>query len=402
MGFRAKRSMGFKKFQGLFTFMVLVLQVAVKELVDADSSRTYPYEYQWPAIQWACESLLDIHLVTDPSPVKQSTRDLCLRIRGGRLGKGSGRKEAVIDAPVSTQTTKNFTQSETIVVQKAASLEFAPSPAEGRDDVESSPIDSAGNAIPETYVFSVFHGNDGSESDPDGIPRRFLAMQHGNREKAKKALEATIEWRKGSNIDSILARPHPKFDVCKKVFPHYFCGRDDTNHVILLQRPGLISIPIAKANGLTGEDLLFHYVYEMEYLWQITERENPDATMTSVIDLTGLNVSVLRRADLLRTLKMFCTTMDAHFPLRSHRTLLINAPKWFGAVYKLVSPLLRESTKQKITILSKGKLQDETLESLLSECPLPPGKSIEDFPASEMEMQLRAFVSIGWLAFGHQ
>jgi hypothetical protein len=131
----------------------------------------------------------------------------------------------------------------------------------------------------------------------------------------------------------------------------------------------------------------------MEYLWQITEQNDPDATMTSVIDLTGLNISVLRRAELLKVAQMFCTTMDAHFPQRSHRTLLINAPKWFGAIYKLISPLLRESTKQKIQIFSKGKKQDDALQNLLSECPISSGKKIEEMPPSDMEVELRNFVS---------
>jgi hypothetical protein len=394
MGFRAKRSMGFKKFQGMFTFMVLVLQVAVKELVDADSSRSYPYEYQWPAIQWSCEPLLlDGQLITDLPPLKQTTRDLCLKIRGGRLWKGNDARRAVM-VDIDVEQEQNVTESKTIVIEKTSFSDKSASPIVHSEESESSGANPVEQSVPGGYIFSVYHPNDGSESDPDGIPRRFLAMQKGDREKAKKALEATSEWRQKDGIDSILARPHPKFDICKTVFPHFFCGRDDTNHVILLQRPGLINLPIGKANGLTGEDLLYHYVYEMEYLWQVTERDNPDATMTSIIDLTGLNISVLRRAELLRTLQLFCSTMDAHFPLRSHRTLLINAPKWFGAIYKMVSPILRESTKQKITILSKGPVQDEALESLMSECPIPAGKSIEAVSASEMEVQMRDFVSI--------
>eukprot|EP00539_Tryblionella_compressa_P016476 CAMPEP_0178839374 /NCGR_PEP_ID=MMETSP0746-20121128/13833_1 /TAXON_ID=913974 /ORGANISM="Nitzschia punctata, Strain CCMP561" /LENGTH=362 /DNA_ID=CAMNT_0020502425 /DNA_START=154 /DNA_END=1242 /DNA_ORIENTATION=- len=344
--------MRFGKFQSLFTFMVLVLQVAVNELVDADTSRTYPYVYQWPAIQWACEPLLETPFPADLPPLKRKTRNLCLKLRGGKLGGGKGES--------TTAST-----------------------------IEADEFDVS--LVSDEFVFSLFQENDGSESDPDGIPRRYLKMQNNKRDNAKKALEATIEWRKEHNVNSILARPHPKFDVCKEVFPHYFCGRDDSNHVILLQRPGLINLPLAYANGLTGEELLFHYVYEMEYLWQIIEKENPDATMTSIIDLTGLNISVLRRAELLKVAQMFCTTMDAHFPQRSHRTLLINAPKWFGAIYKLISPLLRESTKQKIQILSKGKKQDEALKDLLSECPNSTGQQLEEIPPSDMEAELRNF-----------
>lgn len=107
------------------------------------------------------------------------------------------------------------------------------------------------------YSFNLFQEKDGSEADPDGIPRRFLRMQNDKRDQAKKAVEATLKWREENDIDTILARPHSKFDVCKKIFPQYFCGRDDDNHIILLQRPGLIDLSMAMDNGLSGEDLLY-------------------------------------------------------------------------------------------------------------------------------------------------
>ncbi|KAG7342932.1 CRAL/TRIO domain containing protein [Nitzschia inconspicua] len=377
--------MRFGKFQSLFTFMVVVLQVAVNELVDADTSRTYPYVYQWPAIQWACEPLLDaLAIVDDLPPLQRKTMNLCLKLRGGKLG---GRDKAASTLTTSVIEKTNETKTETIVVAKSSTMHAS----ESTIDTSSTTSTTSSTRLSEEYTFSVFQENDGSETDPDGIPRRYLKMQGNKRDQAKRALEATIEWRKDHGVDTILARPHPKFDICKDVFPHYFCGRDDSNHVILLQRPGLINLPLAHVNGLTGDELLFHYVYEMEYLWQIVERDNPDATMTSVIDLTGLNVSVLRKTDLLAVVKKFVSTMDAHFPQRSHRTFLINSPKWFGAMYKLMSPLLRESTKEKIQIYSKGKKQDEAMKKLLSESTIPAGKGIEDLPPNEMEIQLRSF-----------
>jgi hypothetical protein len=341
--------MRFGKFQSLFTFMVLVLQVAVNELVDADTSRTYPHVYQWPAIQWACEPILEAMYFGDLPPLKQKTINLCLKLRGGRLG-GKDKSGGASTLPVAERT--NETVRETVIVQKSSSSQTSTTSTDNVTTKESENVIVASTIIND-YKFSVFQDKDGSETDPDGIPRRYLKMQNNKRDQAKKALESTIEWRKQHEVDTILARPHPKFDVCKDVFPHYFCGRDDSSHVILLQRPGLINLSLARANGLTGEELLFHYVYEMEYLWQVIEKENPDATMTSVIDLTGLNVSVLRKPELLAVAKMFVTIMDAHFPQRSHRTFLINAPKWFGAMYKLLSPLLRESTKEKIKIYAK-------------------------------------------------
>jgi len=220
-------------------------------------------------------------------------------------------------------------------------------------------------------IFSLFQKGDGSESDPDGIPTRYLIMQNHKREAARNALEATLQWRREHNIDTILTRPHPKYDICKTVFPHAFVGRDPQGHVVFVQRPALIDLAAGRRNQLTNQDLLLHYVYVNEYLWQILEADQPLQTMTSVMDLTGLNIQMIKKTDLIGFLKIFVTTMDSHFPQRAHQTLLLNAPKWFNVLYKLVTPVLRESTKAKIAIYSRGKRQDEALKKFL-------GKSAHD------------------------
>lgn len=324
-----------------------------------------------PLLQWACgvldeklEAGLEIEIAIEHREQPQRFKlGVCNRFRGGQLDQNETEL-------VATETSTEEKVSTTLTVEQTDRLDYSTSP----------------------YAFSVFQEGDGSQEDPDGIPTRYLNMQGQRRENAKNALEATLTWREANDIDTILARPNPTFDVGKRVFPHYFCGRDDTNHVILLQRPGLIDLKLAEANGLTGDDLLYLYVYEMEYLWQIIE-PTPNGTMTSIIDLTGLNLSIITKRELMNVVQKFCSTMDAHFPQRSHKTLLINSPKWFGAIYKLISPLLRESTKQKISILTKGESQDEALKSLLSQCPIDANEKLEDVPPAQMEQDLRDFVS---------
>jgi CRAL/TRIO domain len=155
-----------------------------------------------------------------------------------------------------------------------------------------------------------------------------------------------------------------------------------------------------------------------EYLWQIVEADRPLAKMTSIIDLQGLNLSVLRQGDIIGFLKIFVQTMDSHFPQRANRTLLINAPKWFNMLYKLLSPLLRESTKEKIKIYSNGIEQDNALleviqpeniestpKSFWSSSQISISKNIryegetrgeskETMSVSDLEHELRVFVSI--------
>ena len=123
--------------------------------------------------------------------------------------------------------------------------------------------------VPKSFDFPLIIPGDGSETDPDGLPDRFLRMQKGNREKALTAFHHTVDWRKEHQVDTILSRPHPKYQACKNVFPHYFCGRDPTDHIVFVQRPGHINLNLAKANDVSTDELLLHYVYILEYCWNM-------------------------------------------------------------------------------------------------------------------------------------
>jgi hypothetical protein len=104
-----------------------------------------------------------------------------------------------------------------------------------------------------------------------------------------------------------------------------------------------------------------------EYLWQVLEADEPLGQMLSILDFSGLHLGILRQAELLSFSKEFVMTMDAHFPGRAYKTLIVNAPRWFQALYKVVSPLLRETTKAKVEILHRGKRQDKALLNRLGE-----------------------------------
>lgn len=159
-----------------------------------------------------------------------------------------------------------------------------------------------------------------------------------------------------------------------------------------------------------------HYVFVNEYLWQVIEEKEPLGMMLGILDLQGLNMRALRQKEVINFLKLFVATMDSHFPQRAHKTMLVNAPKWFNLVYKLISPLLRESTKAKIEILSRGKKQDKALKSRIgdnAEKLLPKSffsekkqrgkrkRDVEDtehddrleMPETKLEMEFRSFVS---------
>lgn len=223
------------------------------------------------------------------------------------------------------------------------------------------------------YVFSLYQPGDGHEEDPDNIPHRFLSMQKDDRDTAKASLQATLDWRQENKVDSLLARPHPNYDICKAITLHSFLGRDTTGHVVFFQRPAIDSgehLTLAQKNVLNNNDLLLHYVYVLEYCWNVLDPPVPGTdhrVMTSIVDLTGLEFSILRHRELVGLVKQFLSMMSTHYPHRSYKTLILNAPSWFGMLYKLLSPLLRESTKEKVQILTHGKHQVDVLREVLGE-----------------------------------
>ena len=251
-------------------------------------------------------------------------------------------------------------------------------------------------------IFAASKPGDGSESDPDGLPTRFLKMQKGNRDKAKAAFDTTVQWRNDLEINSILSRPHPKYDICKRVFPAYIPGRDVSNNVIVIQRVGMIDFKLGKHNNITGDDLLMNYVYLVEYCWNILEPGPPDGVMTTVMDLKNVHFSTFRDKEIRQFLKKFVKTMSDHYPSRSFKTLIINAPSWVNMAYKLVKPLLRESTRQKITVMNGGANQDKSLIELLGKNSVPreilsQPELIDELDGGEdyqsIEDEMREFVS---------
>jgi len=116
---------------------------------------------------------------------------------------------------------------------------------------------------------------------------------------------------------------------------------------------------------VSTEDVLMHYIYVVEYCWNILDPGPPDRTMTVILDLEEVRWTTFRDREKRSFMLKFVKTMSDHYPQRSFKTLVINAPTWFDMVYKIVKPLLRESTKEKISIVKRGPQQDTTLVEVL-------------------------------------
>ncbi|KAL3816756.1 hypothetical protein ACHAXA_004908 [Cyclostephanos tholiformis] len=250
------------------------------------------------------------------------------------------------------------------VVANSSSTSFT---SDDDDALGGVPSRDTRRSIPNDLAFSATKPHDGSLDDPDGIPTRFLLMKKNDRVEARVAFESTLAWRREHDVDTVLSRPHPKFDVCKAALPHYFPGRDPHGNVILVQRPAALDFELMSRNNSTIDDLLMHYIYVIEYCWNILEPGPPDRGMTNVLDMRGMTFGIVRNQEYIGFGKRFVQMMSENYPGRSYKTLVINAPKWFHALYKIFKPVLRESTRQKIVILKAGEQQDAALRFYLGD-----------------------------------
>mmetsp|Transcript_30577 Transcript_30577/g.44975 ORF Transcript_30577/g.44975 Transcript_30577/m.44975 type:complete len:403 (-) Transcript_30577:43-1251(-) len=248
-------------------------------------------------------------------------------------------------------------------------------------------------AQPRNLTFTATSPDDGSAEDPDGIPARWFDMKKGDREGAKEAFETHLAWREEFNVDTMLERPHPKFDVCKQMAPHYFAGRDPHNNIIFVQRPAHVDFELMRMNNATIEDLLLHYVYVIQYCWNIMEPA-PDAIMTNVLDMRGSSFRQMSNSEYIEFGKRFVSMMSANYPGRSYKTLIINAPTWINVLYKIFKPMLRESTRQKIIILKAGEEQDTALKFYLGDALPDDLLSAGDTKKDKKDMGTRYYVPV--------
>lgn len=70
-----------------------------------------------------------------------------------------------------------------------------------------------------------------------------------------------------------------------------------------------------------------------------------------VVDMRGVGFNLLRNLELT---KYAATAGSANFPEGTHRVLLVNAPRLVATLWGLVSPLLPESTRNKVSILGEA------------------------------------------------
>lgn len=228
---------------------------------------------------------------------------------------------------------------------------------DGDDDVQRSEMkkevqssDLKGEPIPPTTAKA--NPKSDRKTAPESIPFRFIRATKGDIIAAKERWADTCKWREDMGMDNILSKPHPKLQVIKENYPHYFHLRGKKNECCYYERPAKMNLPALKAAGVEMDDLLSHYALCCEYMW--TEIEpSEEGRSIYVIDLDGIGFRDFA-GEVVDFVKRASAFTGAHYPERSGSIFVINVPSWFNVIWNVVKPMVDEVTKQKITIMKYG------------------------------------------------
>lgn len=120
-----------------------------------------------------------------------------------------------------------------------------------------------------------------------------------------------------------------------------------------------------KRAGLNCDQMIRYYNMLTEFQWQMLSR---DDSMTSIfiVDLEGITLGdfVGEAVDLV---KKAAKVSAEHYPERAGLVFIVNVPKWFKLIWKVVLPLVPESTVKKIFVL-RGR--DEIVSNLSQHIPM--------------------------------
>lgn len=252
------------------------------------------------------------------------------------------------------------------------------------DDKEQPAVDAAVAAVDsltlsteskdgeEWPTLGVFEGmEDMDPADTAAIiakmPAMFLAAEKGNQEKAEKRWVATVAWRREFDMKNILRRPHPKFDIIKQHFPHWFHFTSKENYTVYVERSSKINLPALKEAGVTQEDLLYHYRFVTEFMWvYLNKKLPPEGRGMTILDIEGMGMRSVG-GEVLDFIKKASKFTGDHYPERCGHIYVLNAPWYFKTIWTMCKTFVDPVTVAKTHICKAADVKKELLKQLDAE-----------------------------------
>jgi hypothetical protein len=184
---------------------------------------------------------------------------------------------------------------------------------------------------------------------------RFLQAEKWNESNALARLKATIEWRSTVGADNFLRCP-PTGATSQRYHCARICmsvGHDRQGNIVLFDRMGpLFASGSVKAFSIEDWFLLYAWNLErwlQEMKWLSAEFKRPIWKYTFIADAAGAGMNVLSHRKLITYVDNLAS---AHYPELIEKIVLVNAPRVFVAVWRVICTIIDAETTSKVEIYS--------------------------------------------------
>lgn len=166
---------------------------------------------------------------------------------------------------------------------------------------------------------------------PDELPLRFLRAGKGDPEEGRRRYEQTLAWREEYEMNFVIKKAHPHFELIKANYPQYFHLRSKDNQPVWYEKPPKTNLKALRKAGLSLDNILHHYAMVTEFGWQYLERDDLARSVT-VIDLHGMRFTDFA-GDVVDFVRKASAFTGQHYPERAGHVFVINVPSWFKSEY---------------------------------------------------------------------
>ncbi|XP_021368394.1 SEC14-like protein 2 isoform X3 [Mizuhopecten yessoensis] len=183
----------------------------------------------------------------------------------------------------------------------------------------------------------------------DNFLLRWLRARNFDLTKSEEMLRNSLIWREKHNVDTIL-EDFESPDVVKKYFTGGTSGFDKEGCPIWVDPLGRLDfkVPCRKITAESG------CVNMGGLLGKLIDKE------TIIYDMEKVGMRHLWKPG-IDTFNQFVTLVEDNYPERLKFIFIINAPKIFPVIWKLVRPFVAEGTRKKIKVFGTTNYTDTLL-----------------------------------------
>ncbi|XP_033747667.1 SEC14-like protein 2 isoform X2 [Pecten maximus] len=235
------------------------------------------------------------------------------------------------------------------------------------NDSESGVVEPNTLTAEQQLALNTFRNKVQDVLGPDHDDRfllRWLKARKFDLNKSEEMLRNSFSWREKNNVDTIL-EDFESPEVLKKYFTGGTSGFDKEGCPIWVDPLGRLDFK-GLMTSVKQRDMLLHKLCDLERFSKVMVDQSRKLGRvidkeTIIYDMEKVGMRHLWKPG-IDTFNQFVTLVEDNYPERLKFIFIINAPKIFPVIWKLVRPFVAEETRKKIKVFGTANYKDTLLE----------------------------------------